>query len=204
MLKWPVTFVDPDTSKTIVIIHDPRFKNSPSILVTREVMSFLLPSRCTWHTLRLHAHAHSTSACYTRLTHARRVHGVRAERGGMRYGILLFAPPPPLPLLLSHPLPPSLVGPYEWQGGWWGRGWRGDEEGSPHPTDPRHPRSPPAHSPSRGFSSLEILLPLSPCQPYSALSADSRTHLPPVPTLGALTPDVTSRVPRRTPSPRVS
>lgn len=39
-------------------------------------------------------------------------------------------------------------------------------------------------------------------QPYSTLFADSRTHLPPVPTLGALAPDVTSRASRRTPSPR--
>lgn len=151
-------------------------------------------------------HAHSTSLCNTRHTHARRVRGVRAECGGMRYGFYFFVPSPVRGPRVGDRVVAEMTR----------RTGRRDEEGSPHPTfDPRHPRSTSCRSPHP----LSFHLPLprfwdsplsrsscAPLPPPPLLSllhslADSRTHLPPVPTLGALAPDVTSR--RTPPSPRL-
>lgn len=98
---------------------------------------------------------HTARACVnTRLTHARRVRGVRAECGGMRYGFYFF-----VPLLTEEPR----VGDKE-----------KDEEGDGREFTSSHPRPsspsihllplasstlfPPLPPPLLGFSSLEILL----------------------------------------------
>lgn len=150
-------------------------------------------SRCTWHTLRsLYATHTARAPCNTRLTHARRVRGVRAKRGGMRCGFYFLSPSGPLSL--PRPTEPRVRDKEEvddegreWEGG----GGGGDEEGSsPQPTDPRHPRSTSRLSlrplPGILLSRDRPPPPSSTSSPTPLSGSDSRTHLPPVPTLGAL------------------
>ena len=179
------------TREIIISIYDLRFKNSIHSSYARSNVNLLTMVLHVTHSVL--THAHSTSACYTRLTHVRRVRGVRAERGGMRYGILLFVP---LSLSLSLSLSPPLR--LVWVTRKMMRIRMRREMKRIHlipPTlDPHLLSTPP---PPGILLSRDPPPPFS--QPYSTLFADSRTHLPPVPTLGALAPDVTSRASRRTP-----
>lgn len=149
-----ITSVDPDTRKTIVSIYGPCFKNSSSytrgnvapLAIALHVTHSVLMRARTQHERVLHA-AHTRTSCAWRARRAWR-HAVRDST---------FCPPPPPPLWSVWVTRRMMK---------MRRRWRGFTS-SHRPSSPSILTSCPLPLP--GFSSLEILLSLSPCQPYSTL-----------------------------------